>query len=180
VGRRRAIDECLPSLARLPWMRAGYMPDWLRGLLMANLPAEKEAAVRERLGRMVVDLVRQRERDEKPIASALDIAKSLTALDVARAAPEGSPLGDRVFLGFLAGANPDPLTLTLPPASRAHGPRVRGVWEKLLGHWRGFLQMQPVLARTVASVMVGGLAAWALWKASSTNVYVPVAAADDT
>ena len=29
VGRRRALQEHLPSLMRLPWFRHGYMPDWL-------------------------------------------------------------------------------------------------------------------------------------------------------
>ncbi|MEJ0038948.1 MAG: hypothetical protein WDO68_23265 [Gammaproteobacteria bacterium] len=179
VGRRRAIEECLPSLARLPWFRAGYMPDWLRSLLISNLPAEKEAAVRDRLGRLVVDLVRKRDGATKPAAGALDIAKSLTALDVARAAPEGSPLGDRVFLGFLAGANPDPLTLALPGSSRSSGPRQRGMGEKILGHWRAFTQLRPAMARGVAALLVGVLSAGALWKVSPTkNIPVPFEAAE--
>jgi WD40 repeat protein len=188
VGRRRAIDECLPSLARLPWFRAGYMPDWLRSLLIANLPAEREAAVRARLGRLVVDLVSRRDGKARPgtagtagaasAASTLEIARSLTPLDIARAAPEGSPLGDRVFIGFLAGANPDPLTLALPAASSSHGPRARGAGEKLIGHWRALTQLRPAMARGIAAGVVGVLSAFALWKVSPTrDVPIPAEAA---
>jgi acyl carrier protein len=159
VGCKRAIEEYLPALSRLPWLRHGYMPDWLRNLLIARLPPDKETAVRARLGRWVFDLIESGPGKVKPGHVGLEIARAHAPLDIARAAPKGSPLRDRVFMGFLAGANPDPLTLSLPQGVGDHGPRKRGWLEKILRSARAFAALRPTITSALASLLVGGVVA---------------------
>ena len=113
IPARRAIDEQLPSIARLPWFRYGYMPDWLRKLLISQLEPEKEARIRATLEQLVCGLLDGKETGDADTRDAASPKLSLRvrpkALEVARAAPTNSPLQDEVFLDFLAGASPDPL-----------------------------------------------------------------------
>ena len=55
VGQCVVTDEArfarlLPGLARLPWLREGFFPDWLREALLETLPPAREHAVRATLG----------------------------------------------------------------------------------------------------------------------------------
>jgi hypothetical protein len=171
VNRKRALDENLPALSRLPWFRHGYMPDWLRRLLIARLPAEKEAAIRAHLGKLVIDLLaRNKKLDKSTPRVGLDIAKALTPLDIARAAPDASPLRDQVFIGFLARANPDPLMLRLAAATPAPPLRRRALLEGLLEWWRGFMLRRPAVTRALAAIVVGGIAGVILLTSIPTRV----------
>jgi hypothetical protein len=60
----------LAQLARLPWMRMGYMPDWLRTALLARLPPTTEAAIRSALNDFLAS-VRQNDAARR---GALEIA----------------------------------------------------------------------------------------------------------
>ena len=54
-----AIDySALPSLARLPWFRHAFMPDWLRRLLVARLPPDAGERLRVDLAGLLDDLAR--------------------------------------------------------------------------------------------------------------------------
>ena len=76
IGRRRALDEQLPALSRLPWFRYGYMPDWLRRLWIAALPADVDHALRHHLGELLFVLLKNRGAEPQPA----DAAQTATAL----------------------------------------------------------------------------------------------------
>jgi hypothetical protein len=170
---RRALDEQLLSLARLPWFRYGYMPDWLRRLLIANLAPEREAAVRGKLQALVCELMAKRKAgaaaaSEAPVgardeSAGLKIAFRPRAIDVAQAMPAASPLRDAVFMDFIAGAAPDPLSLSLSSLPQSGGPRRRRIREKLRQRWRAIATHRPMLARSVASMLVASVVAASLF-----------------
>jgi hypothetical protein len=182
---RRALDEQLPSLARLPWFRYGYMPDWLRRLLIANLAPEREAAVRGKLQALVCELMAKRKagtaadgtQDE---GAGLKIAFQPRAIDVARAMPSASPLQDAVFMDFISGAAPDPLSLSLSPLPQSGGPRRRRIPEILRGRWRAIATRRPLLARSVACVLVASVVAASLFGLLRQTKLETVASQDET
>ena len=162
VGQKRALTEQLPALARLPWFRFCYMPDWLRARLISQLQQDKELALRTHLGNRIVDLIHQKgDKSTKGVESS--IARAVRPLDVALAAPPGSPLGDRVFIGFLAGEASDPLTLKLP-GTVDDGPRRRGRVSRVLAQLRAFAARRPLVSAAAASVLLGVIAASTLLK----------------
>ena len=179
VGQKRALAEQLPALARLPWFRFGYMPDWLRTRLISQLPQDKELALRAHLGNRVVDLIHHsRDQSSKGVESS--IARAVRPLDVALAAPAGSPLGDRVFIGFLAGDASDPLTLKLP-GNAADSPLGRGRVNRILARLRAFAARRPLVAAALASVLLGVIAASTLLQIIPSRIPpVPVSIADRT
>jgi outer membrane protein OmpA-like peptidoglycan-associated protein len=60
----------LAQLSRLPWMRMGFMPDWLRSALLARLSPASEAKVRAALDAFLAAVKTSTEQQ----ASALEIA----------------------------------------------------------------------------------------------------------
>ena len=175
-----AIDyAALPSLARLPWFRHAFMPDWLRRLLVARLPPEAGERLRVDLAGLLEDLAQASGRASGGAAgSALRIARwmqSVRTVDVLRAAPAGSPLRDHVFLGFMARATVDPLGLSVPqPLGRLFGGRVgrftvpvdrraASLGRQLLAHIRGWLVFRTRQVRVVQSCALG-LLLLTLWR----------------
>ncbi len=123
---RSAVD-LLPGLARLPWLRYGFMPDWLRVSLITRMTPKQNAAVRrsiesllERLALMAASQAPRSAGAEPKRAKgpSLSISRWLGPMDLLRAAPASSPLADRVFLGFMAGASADPLSFGVSDALR--------------------------------------------------------------
>lgn len=105
------LQACrLTVLARLPWFRYGYMPDWLRLWLLSELPRHQEDEVRQwlryflvakpdeqgSLGRWQLEIARQYSN----VVSRL--AQPLLRLFYGEA-PEDSPLRDYIFQEFMAG-----------------------------------------------------------------------------
>ncbi len=127
-GARAQSMDLLPALARLPWLRRGFMPDWLRQVLIAQLSPAQRASVRATLESLLEQLVLaaspeavkagvvQAARPSRgpPIA----ISRWIGPIDLLRAAPPASPLRDRIFLGFIAGVSRDTLTLEVRDAFR--------------------------------------------------------------
>lgn len=113
----------LRSLVRTPWLRHGFMPDWLREKLLSQLSPDQERSVRMAVEELLVTSL-----DKPADAFQLEIAqedrRTLRSLGRqilrlrSRETPEDSPLRDRVFLSFMAGATQDPLALRLPRALR--------------------------------------------------------------
>jgi len=169
IPARRAIDEQLPSIARLPWFRYGYMPDWLRKLLISHLDPEKEAKIRATLEQLVCGLLDVKETGDTGARDAASPKLSLRvrpkALEVARAAPASSPLQDEVFLDFLAGASPDPLSLRLSSAPFTGTPRTRSVGTRMRERWRALGVRRPVLMRSVISFLLAAPVTVILWAA---------------
>jgi hypothetical protein len=164
----------LLSLARLPWFRHGFMPDWLRRLLVKRLLPEAGDSLRARLERLLEDLARTPRRPAKAARSALHIGRWMGAvktIHLLRAAPEGSPLRDQVFLGFMARANVDPLSLKVPeplrrlfrgrpgrfaPPPESHG-RAVSLARQLSGRLRAWRVFHPGRLRLANAVAVGVL-----------------------
>ncbi len=108
-------EERLAKLARLPWFRYGYMPNWLRERLIADLSLAQEREIRTALQVLLITAL------EKPLSKFhLEIAqpqKSILAIfarqllpKLAKQATKRSPLRDYTFLTFVA----DKLSLKIP------------------------------------------------------------------
>ena len=155
---RLADGECLLeearliALTRLPWLREGYLPDWLRLRLMRELGAEDEQSVRQFLR----DLLEMR-LESSAGGFRLDLARAperggarwrRLMVDFLRTEPEDSPLQDRVFVDFLLGVKPKKLQLSLP------GSWLSRIYERSL----------PGLGLRPASALLGGLlVAFSVW-----------------
>ncbi len=191
-----AIDySALPSLARLPWFRHAFMPDWLRRMLVARLPADAGERLRMDLAGLLDDLARTSADGTSggPARSALRIARwmgSIGTIDMLRAAPPGSPLRDHVFLGFMARATVDPLGLSVPrPLGRLFGGRVgrftapldrtgatTGLGRQLFARFRGWMVFHSRQARLAQSCALG-LVLLLVWRPAQERVSEGVIAA---
>ena len=104
LGERLITDSeryavCLAQIVRLPWMRAGFMPNWLREALLAELPPPLEAQVRQMLAAflsLVFDDAQATARDALQVA----IAPGQRMAGVAQVRK------DAVFLRFMSGRSP--------------------------------------------------------------------------
>jgi len=183
-----AIDySALPSLARLPWFRQAFMPDWLRRLLVARLSPDAGERLRADLAGLLDDLVRTSADGSGGAAtrSALRIARwmqSIRTIDVLRAAPAGSPLRDHVFLGFMARATVDPLGLSVPqPLSRLFGAQVGrftpavdrsdgvSLRRRLSARFRGWMVFHTRQLRIIQSCALG-LVLLMVWRPAQDTV----------
>lgn len=107
----------LLTLARLPWLRYGYMPDWLRSELLNSLSHPQNDAIRFTLQTLLVTAVQG-----EPVGFPLEIARrhrrGLRAMAkpllhlLIRKANEDSLLRDYIFVQFMIGSRP--LALQLP------------------------------------------------------------------
>jgi len=110
-------EERLAKLARLPWFRYGYMPDWLRERLVKDLSLEQEKDIRLSLQSLLLTA-----QDGQMSDFNLEIAKPqhLSALvqrllpKWTKQAPNNSPLHDHVFMTFME----DKLAVKIPKISR--------------------------------------------------------------
>ena len=105
------LQACrLTVLARLPWFRYGYMPDWLRLWLLSELPRHQEDEVRQLLRSFLVakpDEQGSVGRWQLEIAGQYSNVVSRLVQPLLRLfsgeAPEDSPLRDYIFQEFMAG-----------------------------------------------------------------------------
>jgi hypothetical protein len=118
IADERQLAERLPALAQLPWLRHGYMPDWLREALLARLPAAAQELIRAELDDFLSRL-REAPADAGAACASLpvhrpgraavgDVWRGLKALCSGPPAVEALPAAeDRVFLRFMsAPSNP--------------------------------------------------------------------------
>ena len=106
-------EERLAKLARLPWFRYGYMPNWLRRRLVGDLTLEQERAIRLRLQDLLLTA------PDKPVSDfGLPIVTQFPSLFKRLlpiwAQPKISPLRDYVFLAFMS----DRLAVKVPKLIR--------------------------------------------------------------
>jgi len=160
----------LPSLARLPWFRHGFMPDWLRQVLVDLLPPADEGRLRATLERLLEELAHHPTGRAQPHQSVLRIARWMGARGLLAGAAAGSPLRDHVFIGFMFGARPDRLWLRAPallarvfrreigrfvaPPSDI-SPPVRSFRERLTARFRWWQVFRPGLLRLTLSCVLG-------------------------
>ncbi|MGA1131139.1 MAG: formylglycine-generating enzyme family protein [Prochlorotrichaceae cyanobacterium] len=117
----------MTTLATLPWCRAGYLPDWLRRILITRLSAATEEQIRITLQKLLVTAVSGTEGNlhlkiAQPQQSTL-LTRLANAL-VRRGSRQtvDSPLRDYIFMEFMT-RNRSKLALQLP-----------NTWRKLQ-HW---------------------------------------------
>ena len=165
----------LPALSRLPWFRHGFMPEWLRRSLLAQMPADDERRVRTELERLLEELARA--RGGARTGSALQIGRWIGPIDLMRAAAPGSPLRDRVFLGFMTGTR-DALWLEVPRAVRALFKRQPGAlpgttgavadtptpWRRWIARIRYWNALNPAGGHLAAAILIALLAIYPLSK----------------
>lgn len=102
----------LAKLARLPWFRYGYMPDWLREPLIKDLSSQqKDTEVHTTLEKLLqtITLDNTSETADKTSATTLNIAHEQPKRRTKR-----SPLKEHVFVKFMA----DKLAVKLPESAR--------------------------------------------------------------
>lgn len=123
---RNKVDEVLPRLLRLPWFRNGTMPQWLRRVLVTELPRARRRLVRERLEHLLLAFLEDPDRGLRPrfaeeqAAQESDRASLITQLSERLAAwrrsrrlrrrleqaHARSPLAEPVFLNYITGNQP--------------------------------------------------------------------------
>ena len=113
------LQSCnLSDIARLPWFRYGYMPDWLRLLLIADLSPEQDRDIREKLDQLLVSAVSgsvsgmQLEIAEDYSNYVSKITKPLLKLFDNKLS-KNSPLRDYIFQKFMISKNEN-LAVKLP------------------------------------------------------------------
>ena len=165
----------LPSLSRLPWFRHGFMPEWLRRSLIVQMAGTDEQRVRTELERLLEELATARGTARS--GSALHIGRWIGPIDLMRAAAPGSPLRDRVFLGFMTGAR-DALWLEVPkalgslfkrrpaalPEAAGTGDDAQRSWRRWLARLRFWSALNPVASRLAASAVIALVAIYPLTK----------------
>lgn len=158
-GEKLLEEERLVALARLPWLKHGSIPDWLRLRLLADLSREQERAIRQALEDLLQSALAPT-RD----GFVLDIARPIGVLnprdlkrliqDLFRTASDDHELRDYVFLTFMSGRKPRKLAVTVPNLLRRFFFR-RG---------QAILGMRPATALGLAAV-----AALSGWKIISAH-----------
>jgi len=103
------IEVCsLTDLARLPWLRSGYMPDWLRVYLITTLSQEQQQTIRTALQNLLITAIQgsankfQLEIAEQHHSLLPDLVNPILSL-LSKKASENSQLRDYVFLTFMKG-----------------------------------------------------------------------------
>ena len=139
-GGAEDARELQPLLA-LPWFRAGYIPDWLREFLIAELLPSEERRAREALERLLRTALGPRGEGGFALGAVVH-PRAGSPRDEAADPDAGRTLRlyDHVTLSFLAASQR--LSVSAPPealqafAAPAEGPllRRRG-WELLAGGW---------------------------------------------
>lgn len=117
---REQIDQCLASLVRLPWLRYGFTPDWLRSRLIADLGPERERLVRRHLQHLLLTYLKDPQNPiPLPYASQTSIPEDSALIDKVKErlsdwwkwrqlrryikpAPDRNLLHDEVFLNFMS------------------------------------------------------------------------------
>lgn len=132
-------------LARLPWFRAGRMPDWLRRQLVRRLSPDQLRAATSAIQAFLLPM------DDADEALAINLARGQDRrlrkrlLDWLKLSPE-SMLSDQLLIEALEGRRPDQLGIEAPSALIR---RVRALWASS--------EARAVLAALAAMVAI---AAW--------------------
>jgi hypothetical protein len=172
-GRKILAETTLMALTRLPWLRYGSMPDWLRLRLLQDLSEDDEKEVREWMrqfleqreipgSRFRLDVARPPESEARGLHERLRhwIEKAdwrRLIKDLAQAEPREGALRDQIFVSFLLGKKPSRLQMVAPRAWR------RWVWEQglsTLGPRTGSVLVLTALVPILGLVLGGPGLEW--------------------
>jgi WD40 repeat protein len=101
-----AASCSLESLVRLPWFRYGYMPDWLRVLLIENLSDQQKSGVRSALEDFLVSAIRGTESQQQLVLATNQPLFPMEKINPIlryfnRKSSESSLLREYLFLSFM-------------------------------------------------------------------------------
>lgn len=156
------LEHCsIVNLARLPWYRYGYMPDWLRGYLIATLTQKQKVEIRTAFQKLLMTSI-SGSTGNLPLEIAmgeqsflLQLTKPILRL-LSKQASENTALKDYIFLDFMS--KKSKLAVEVP--------------EEILPLLRKYSQSNTLnrgkrkISITLASSIVMGLLAFGLWSLS--------------
>jgi len=107
----------LLQIARLPWFRIGYMPDWLRSKLVDLFSEKQESQVRKALFDLLSEFYKGKEFEiifsqKSKIKLKNNIRKFLDTQK--QTSPIEGPLQDQLFVNFIIERNKKKLSVTAP------------------------------------------------------------------
>jgi MFS family permease len=148
-------SERVNALFRLPWLRYGYMPDWLRLRLVRDLSRKNLAKIQEVLNRLwlsvsvgnktAIDLEIARKHPHAMVRLGRNVFQRLR-----RKFPDAAPLQDYVFVSVMLGRSLDPLAVRIPAA-----------WRKFLaGRKEQTIALRPGTWKAVFAIWCGQLLHW--------------------
>ncbi|QSV72610.1 MAG: twin-arginine translocation signal domain-containing protein [Aphanizomenon flos-aquae KM1D3_PB] len=144
VGKSLLEVDSLTNLARLPWFRSGYIPDWLRVDLIKELTQEQEQEIRTALKNLLNQVNHTSGNGWK-----LSIAKMSV-----KTISQDSPLQDYLFLDFMT--KPSLLDLKVPEKFSQLLPKSKNqVSKKTQINRRRFLQMIGLGGVGLVTAVVG-------------------------
>ncbi|MGF1537387.1 MAG: WD40 repeat domain-containing protein, partial [Elainellaceae cyanobacterium] len=162
-GQPLLKSDPLTKLARLPWFRQGYIPDWLRQYLVVNLSSKLNKAIHQAFQQLMVTAV-QGAVGPLQLQIAQQYQKSLSNLTnpllrlLSWRAEEAAPLKDYIFVDFMARVSL--LTVAVPEDVQ---PLLRGS-----RYEQAVRQQRRTVAGVVSGlVVVAGLNVW--WVATAVN-----------
>ena len=116
VEGRLGSESDLLRLATLPWFREGFMPDWLRLLLLGRVDKGRQALIRTALTDVL--LTAREERASGLVLNISDRSSRLASrvLEKLSESDSGSPLREEIFMSFLRGRALPTLAIEAPPS----------------------------------------------------------------
>ncbi len=143
-GKSLLEVDSLTNLARLPWFRSGYIPDWLRVDLIKELTQEQEQEIRTAL-KNLLNQVNHTSGNGWKLLIAKTSVKTIY---------EDSPLQDYLFLDFMT--KPSLLDLKVPEKFGQLLPKPKNqVSKKTQINRRRFLQMVGLGGAGLVTAVVG-------------------------
>jgi WD40 repeat protein len=166
-GHPLVTADRLAALARLPWFRHDYMPDWLRTRLLDEMSEQREQQVRTAIEKLLVGAVEGRD-DPHDLEIAKQQARTFHSLArsllkvMRRNAKPGDPARDYVFQAFMSGRRTERLAVRLPRAlNLLINRRQREAMPARLAADARRLQIAGLAGVPALAVLVfGGTAAW--------------------
>ena len=118
LGQSLLNPDLLIRLARLPWFRFGYMPDWFRSGLIKNFSSQQEVQVRDILSKLLISAYNGQGFDLRFAQKSKNklTPKFLNAL--IRNSSDESSLHDSVFIKFVVNSGLRKLAISLPSRLR--------------------------------------------------------------
>jgi outer membrane protein OmpA-like peptidoglycan-associated protein len=103
-------DALLLRLARLPWFRYGYMPDWIRLALLLELKSidpQEEQKIRSSLEKLLSEITKQKQGDDVRLTVVQKLLSSYYMFNGliawSKINDSNNPFHDYVFQSFMAG-----------------------------------------------------------------------------
>jgi WD40 repeat protein len=166
-GHPLVAADRLAALARLPWFRHDYMPDWLRTRLLDEMSEQREQQVRTAIEKLLVGAVEGRD-DPHDLEIAKQQARTFHSLArsllkvMRRNAKPGDPARDYVFQAFMSGRRTERLAVRLPRAlNLLINRRQREAMPARLAADARRLQIAGLAGvPALAALVFGGTAAW--------------------